>query len=224
MKILYLSLFIVIIDQLTKLKVKGIKIPFLGINIDGMTLGSSINVYGDLFKITFIENPGMAFGIEFGGKLTLSVFTLIATCLIVYFIYKNKNEGIYFRASLAFILGGAVGNLIDRLFYGSIYGYAPLFYGKVVDFFHFNIPDFTLFGKTFYSWPIFNIADISVTIGFIMILLGYSKIFNKKSETDSEIKLDQEDNSVVNAENQTGNSSEDQIIPKSSPEPEKNML
>lgn len=213
-----------IIDQLTKLKVKGIKIPFLGINIDGMTLGSSINVYGDLFKITFIENPGMAFGIEFGGKLTLSVFTLIATCLIVYFIYKNKNEGIYFRASLAFILGGAVGNLIDRLFYGSIYGYAPLFYGKVVDFFHFNIPDFTLFGKTFYSWPIFNIADISVTIGFIMILLGYSKIFNKKSETDSEIKLDQEDNSVVNAENQTGNSSEDQIIPKSSPEPEKNML
>lgn len=56
-----------------------------------------------------------------------------------------------------------------------------MFYGKVVDFFHFNIPDFSLFGKTFYSWPIFNVADISVTIGFLMILLGYSKIFNKKS-------------------------------------------
>ena len=181
MRVLYLSLLLVIIDQITKLKVKGIKIPFLGVNIEGMTLGSSIKVIGDFFKITFIENPGMAFGIEFGGKLTLSLFTLLATFLIIYFIYKNKQEGLYFRLSLAFILGGAVGNLIDRLFYGAIYGYAPLFYGKVVDFFHFNIPDFSLFGKTFYSWPIFNVADISVTIGFLMILLGYSKIFNKKS-------------------------------------------
>ena len=182
---MYLSLVLVIIDQLTKLKVKGIKIPFLGINVEGMTLGSSIKVIGDFFKITFIENPGMAFGIEFGGKLALSLFTLLATFVIVYFIHKNKNEALYFRISLAFILGGAVGNLIDRLFYGAIYGYAPLFYGKVVDFFHFNIPDFSLFGKTFYSWPIFNIADISVTAGFLMILFGYSKIFNKKSADEN---------------------------------------
>ena len=139
----------------------------------------------------------MAFGIEFGGKLTLSIFTLVATFLIIYFIYKNKNEGFYFRASLAFILGGAVGNLIDRLFYGAIFGYAPIFYGKVVDFFHFNIPDFNLFGKTFYSWPIFNVADISVTIGFLMVLLGYSKIFNKKSADESTGTLNSEDNSDV---------------------------
>jgi signal peptidase II len=185
LKVLYLSFFVVLVDQITKLKVKGIKIPFLGINIEGMTLGSSIKVFGDFFKITFIENPGMAFGIEFGGKLTLSIFTLLATFLIVYFIYKNKHESIYLRLALGFILGGAVGNLIDRLFYGSIYGYAPLFYGKVVDFFHFNVPDFTLFGKTFYSWPIFNIADISVTIGFVMILFGYSRIFNKKSAEEN---------------------------------------
>lgn len=185
MKVLYLSLVLVIIDQITKLKVKGIKIPFLGINVEGMTLGSSIKVIGDFFKITFIENPGMAFGIEFGGKLALSLFTLLATFVIIYFIYKNRNEGLYFRLSLGFILGGAVGNLIDRLFYGTIYGYAPLFYGKVVDFFHFNIPDFSLFGKTFYSWPIFNVADISVTIGFFMILFGYSKIFNKKSADET---------------------------------------
>ena len=104
----------------------------LFVNIEGMTLGSSIKVIGDFFKITFIENPGMAFGIEFGGKLTLSLFTLLATFLIIYFIYKNKQEGLYFRLSLAFILGGAVGNLIDRLFYGAIYGYAPLFYGKEI--------------------------------------------------------------------------------------------
>ncbi len=202
MRVLYLSLLLVIIDQITKLKVKGIKIPFLGVNIEGMTLGSSIKVIGDFFKITFIENPGMAFGIEFGGKLTLSLFTLLATFLIIYFIYKNKQEGLYFRLSLAFILGGAVGNLIDRLFYGAIYGYAPLFYGKVVDFFHFNIPDFSLFGKTFYSWPIFNVADISVTIGFLMILLGYSKIFNKKSadvniSTPSNIEIPSSESEAV---------------------------
>ncbi len=191
MKVFYLALIVVILDQITKLKVKGIKIPFLNLNIEGMTLGSSREVFGNIFKITFIENPGMAFGIEFGGKLTLSIFTLFATFLIIYFIYKNRNEGLYLRLSLAFILGGALGNLIDRLFYGAIYGYAPLFYGKVVDFFHFNIPDFNLFGKAFYSWPIFNVADISVTAGFLMILFGYNKIFKKESaveETDSTLE------------------------------------
>lgn len=187
MRVFYLTIIIVIVDQITKLKVKGIKIPFLDMKIDGMTLGSSKEVIGNFFKITFIENPGMAFGIEFGGKLTLTVFTIFATALIVYFIFKNRNEGIYLRLSLAFILGGAVGNLIDRLFYGVIYGYAPLFYGKVVDFFHFNIPEFNLFGKSFYSWPIFNVADISVTAGFLMILLGYNKIFKRKSADDETV-------------------------------------
>jgi signal peptidase II len=181
LKVFYLSLIVVIVDQLTKLKVKGIKIPFLNLNIEGMTLGSSKQVFGNFFKITFIENPGMAFGIELGGKLTLSIFTLFATFLIIYFIYKNRNESLYLRIALGFILGGALGNLIDRIFYGAVFGYAPLFYGKVVDFFHFNIPDFNIFGKAFYSWPIFNVADISVTAGFIMILLGYNKIFKKKS-------------------------------------------
>lgn len=188
MRVFYLSLIVVIVDQLTKLKVKGIKIPFLNLNIEGMTLGSSKELIGKFFKITFIENPGMAFGIELGGKLTLSIFTMFATFLIIYFIYKNRNEGLYLRLSLSFILGGAVGNLVDRLFYGVIYGYAPLFYGKVVDFFHLNIPEFNLFGKSFYSWPIFNVADISVTAGFLMILLGYNKIFKKQSaalDTDS---------------------------------------
>ena len=199
MRVFYLSLIVVIIDQITKLKVKGIKIPFLNLNIEGMTLGSSKEVFGNFFKITFIENPGMAFGIEFGGKLTLSIFTLFATFLIVYFIFKNRNEGLYLRTALAFILGGAVGNLIDRLFYGVIYGYSPLFYGKVVDFFHFNIPDFNILGKAFYSWPIFNVADISVTAGFLMILFGYRKIFNKKSAAEeSDSTLDKSDISDEN--------------------------
>ncbi|MFA5011005.1 MAG: signal peptidase II [Ignavibacteria bacterium] len=223
MRVLYISLIVVIIDQLSKLKVKGIKIPSLGINVEGMTLGSSINLIGDFFKLTFIENPGMAFGIEFGGKLTLSIFTLIATFLIIYFIYKNKNEGFYFRASLAFILGGAVGNLIDRLFYGVIFGYAPIFYGKVVDFFHFNIPDFNLLGKTFYSWPIFNVADISVTIGFLMVLFGYSKIFDKKSADESTGTLSSEDNPVINTDNQIDSSSVNQLTIESAHNSEKQI-
>lgn len=182
MKIILLSAFIVILDQITKFLVKGVNFPTLGIRIKGMDYGSSIEIFGNFFRLTFIENPGMAFGLEFGGKLTLSIFTIFATILIVYLIYKNRKAHISLRISLAFILGGAVGNLIDRVFYGVIYGYAPIFYGRVVDFFHIDVPDFKIFGKHFYSWPIFNIADISVTIGFLMIIIGYKFIFHKKEE------------------------------------------
>lgn len=182
MKVLIITFLIVLADQASKLYVKGIKIPALGIEFQGMPYQSSIPVFGNFFKITFIENPGMAFGLQIGGKLFLSLFTIFATFLLLFFLYKNRNEGLLLRLSLAFILGGAIGNLIDRVFYGKIYDYAPLFYGRVVDFFHFDFPNFTIFGKTIYSWPIFNIADISVTLGFLMILIGYRKIFGQEEE------------------------------------------
>ncbi len=185
MKVLIVTVFIVIADQITKLYVKGISIPKLGIFIPGMPYQSSINVIGDIFKITFIENPGMAFGLQIGGKLFLSLFTIFATILLFVFLFKNRNEVFLLRLALAFILGGAIGNLIDRVFYGKIYDYAPLFYGRVVDFLHFDFPNFTIFGKTIYSWPIFNIADISVSVGFLMILIGYKKIFHKEEETET---------------------------------------
>lgn len=184
MKVLVVTLFIVIIDQVTKLYVKGISIPMLGIDFKGMPYQSSINVIGDFFKITYIENPGMAFGLQIGGKLFLSLFTVIATLLLFFFLYKNRNEALLLRLALAFILGGAVGNLTDRVFYGKIYGYAPYFYGRVVDFLHFDFPNFTIFGKTIYSWPIFNVADIAVSAGFLMILFGYKKIFSNQTEPD----------------------------------------
>jgi len=171
-----------LLDQVTKLYVKGIRIPFLGIEFQGMPYQSSIPVIGDFFKFTFIENPGMAFGLQIGGKLFLSLFTIFATLLLIFFLYKNRHEGLLLRLSLALILGGAIGNLIDRVFYGKIYDYAPYFYGRVVDFIHFDFPNFTIFGKTIYSWPIFNIADISVTLGFLLILIGYKKIFAHEEE------------------------------------------
>lgn len=190
MKILYWSIAIVIIDQITKLKVKGINIPWLGLHVEGMPYQSSIKVLGDFFQITFIENPGMAFGLQLGSKLFLTLFTIFATILIFFIIYKNRHETFLLRLSLAFILGGAVGNLIDRTFYGTMYDYAPLFYGRVVDFFHFNIPDFRMFGKTIYTFPIFNVADIAVTVGFVLILLGYKKVFKKTEEENAAQVID----------------------------------
>jgi signal peptidase II len=187
MKILYWSIAIVIIDQITKLKVKGLNFPNLGIFVQGMPYQSSIKVLGDFFQITFIENPGMAFGLQLGSKLFLTLFTIFATILIFIIIYKNRKESFLLRLSLAFILGGALGNLIDRTFYGVLYDYAPLFYGRVVDFFHFNIPDFKIFGKTVYTFPIFNVADIAVTVGFVLILLGYKKVFKKKDEEAAQV-------------------------------------
>lgn len=187
MKVLFISLFIIIADQITKILVKGLSLPSLGIDIKGMHYQQSIPVFGNWFKITFIENPGMAFGLQIGGKLFLSIFTILATLMILFFLFKNRHNSLYLRIALALILGGAVGNLIDRVFYGALYGYAPLFYGNVVDFFHIDTPNFTILGKTFYSWPIFNIADIAVSLGFLLILFGYKKIADdeKKNEISS---------------------------------------
>ena len=182
MVVLYISLIIVILDQLTKFLVKGGTIPLLNLHVQGMDYGSSINVFGDFFKITFVENPGLAFGIDVNetSKLFLSLFSLVASIGILYYIYKSKKQKLIVRIALAFILGGAVGNLIDRMFYGVFYGYAPVFYGKVVDFFNADFFDFTIFGRTYDRFPIFNIADSSVTIGVILLILFHKSVEEKK--------------------------------------------
>lgn len=192
MKVLNLSAFVVIIDQISKLLVKGISIPSLNINFEGMEYGSSINVIGSLFKFTFVENPGMAFGIHVDGyaKLLLSLFSLIASIAIIVYIYKVREQKLLFRLSLALILGGAIGNLIDRFFYGIIFDYAPLFYGRVVDFLHFDALGFTVFGKTFDSFPIFNIADSAVTIGVFILLIFHKSFEPKPDEINSDSKVD----------------------------------
>lgn len=187
MRILFVSFFIIILDQVTKFLIKGLSIPSIGLYIPGIPYRTSINVIGDVLQITYIENPGMAFGLELGSKMFLSIFTVFATFLILYFIFRNRREPFYIRFALAMIFGGAVGNLIDRLFYGMIYGYAPLFYGNVVDFIHVNTPDVNIFGKMFYSFPIFNIADMAVSIGFVLILFGYNKIFKPQNDFDPEV-------------------------------------
>ncbi|MBZ0179979.1 MAG: signal peptidase II [Melioribacteraceae bacterium] len=200
MRVLFLSLLIVIADQLTKLYIKGISIPFLNINFDGMRYGQSKEVFGDFLKITFVENPGMAFGIEVGdSKLFLSLFSLVASIGILIYLYKIRKGHLLFRISLALILAGAVGNLIDRTFYGVIYGYAPLFYGKVVDFFNVDFFDFSLFGRTYERWPIFNIADSAVTIG-VLSLIFFNRLFEKRELELKKEELENESNEEIELE------------------------
>ncbi|MBN1396862.1 MAG: signal peptidase II [Bacteroidetes bacterium] len=175
MRVLYVTLAIVVSDQITKLLVKGFSLPFIDFYHQGMQLGQSIPVIGDFLRITFIENPGMAFGIEIGGRLFLALFTFIASIGIFVYLYKVRNEALVIRLTLAVILGGAIGNLIDRCFYGVIFGYAPLFYGKVVDFIDMDFFKIDFLGFYMDRFAVFNIADASVSTGIALILLFYKK-------------------------------------------------
>lgn len=172
MRIIYVSIFIVVFDQITKLIAKGIEIPALGIRFEGLPPGSSQQVWGDLIRLTYIENPGMAFGIDIGGKLFFSIFTVVASMGILWYLYKMRNEAFPFRFALAMILGGACGNLIDRVFYGMIFDNAPLFYGKVIDFVDIDFFNVNILGYHLSRWPIFNVADASVSVGVVLLLFA----------------------------------------------------
>ena len=126
-----------------------------------MTLHESIPVLGNFFHITYIENSGMAFGINFsGGSLIFTVAAIVASVVVVWYLWKVRNRQFVLRLSLALIFGGAIGNLIDRLLFG-----------RVVDFF-----DFSLAG---YHWPIFNVADSAVTVGMFIFL--YISLFKQSA-------------------------------------------
>ncbi len=174
-KILNLSLFIVIADQLTKLWIKGISIPALGIHVAGFPLGFSRPLLGDFLRLTYIENPGMAFGIDIGGKIFFSVFSILASVGILFYLFRARNENLAFRISLAMILGGAIGNLIDRVFYGVLFHEGPLFYGRVVDFIDADFFNVNILGYHLTRWPVFNIADASVTCGVVLMLLSHRR-------------------------------------------------
>ena len=181
-KLLTLSALIVIIDQLTKMAVKGFHI--FGFDHTGMMPYESIPVIGETLRWTFVENPGMAFGFNFGMPVVLALFSVIASIFLVVLLKRTESQGINgLRIALALILGGAVGNLIDRSFYGILYDYAPLFYGRVVDFIDFDIPDINLFGLHLNRFYVFNIADAAVSIGVVLLLMFYP---SKKEEPVSE--------------------------------------
>ena len=176
---------LLVIDQVSKILVKT-----------NMQIGESIHVLGDWFQILFIENNGMAFGMQFGGsvgKLMLTLLRVVLVVIITIYIRKllKKPEtpaGVLF--GLAAILCGALGNIIDCLFYGMIFDYAPLFYGRVVDMLYFPLID-TVLPAGFPIWggqhiiffrPIFNIADSCITCGAIYLILFKWKFFSKASQ------------------------------------------
>jgi signal peptidase II len=140
MWVLVFTAFVVALDQITKLAIK-----------DRFYLGQSIEILGDVLRFTYIQNPGMAFGIRFGGKLFFTIFASIASVIILIYLFRMRRERFHSRLSLALILGGAIGNLIDRFAYG-----------EVIDFIDVGIKNT--------RWPVFNVADSAVTIGMIILV------------------------------------------------------
>ena len=190
---------VIIADQLLKIWIKL-----------NLRLGEEIKI-ADWFIIHFTENPGMAFGIEWGGdigKYALTIFRVVAVIWIFTWLVKlsrNKTKTIA-QVSIALVLAGALGNLIDSLFYGVIFsdsiegvatllpqggGYAKFMLGHVVDMFYFplftvHIPEwFPLWSgeKFIFFQPVFNIADASITTGVILMILFQKYLFNKEEYT-----------------------------------------
>jgi signal peptidase II len=178
-RVLLLSAAILVADQVTKMLVRGVHIPALGIQWEGVSLGASRPLLGDFLRLTHIENPGMAFGIEIGGKIFFAAFSLLASIGILYYLYRVRSGRLGFRISLAMILGGALGNLIDRVFYGVLFQGAPLFQGRVIDFLDLDFFDLTFFHYHLNRWPVFNIADACVSIGVVLLL-----VFSRSREED----------------------------------------
>lgn len=207
-KPLILILLILVIDQLIKIYVKT-----------HFAIGDDVKVLGlDWFRIHFLENKGMAFGMSFGNTIGKFLLTLIRVVLsVAIFIYMNKlikrGEKKIIIYSFALIFAGAVGNIIDCLFYGVIFnestvfaaatmfpaegGYAPFLFGRVVDMFYFPLidttwPDWVPFvgGNNFRFFnAIFNFADASITIGVVLLLVSYIWLSKSKKNNQEDIAV-----------------------------------
>lgn len=180
MRLAWLAAGVLVLDQATKLAVR--------LNMEP-GLHGSIPLIGDWLKLTFTENPGMAFGITFGPKGLITAFSIIATMLIVFYAVRIRKGYLPYRVSLVVILAGAIGNIIDRLFYGMLFDYGEFFGGRVVDFIHFDIwrgfvsPDLPLLGGTYLAlFPIFNVSDIAIVGGVVGILIFQKKFHEQLLE------------------------------------------
>ena len=182
-------LAVLLIDQVIKIWVKT-----------HMTLHEQIEIFS-WFKIVFIENNGMAYGMEIGSKLVLSLFRIVAVGVLGYYIAQQvrKQARWGYIICISMVMAGAAGNIFDSLFYGLIFnassefytsylvpfgsGYAPFLMGKVVDMFYFPLivttwPDWVpVVGGDPYVFfsPIFNFADSAISVGVVLLLLFYRK-------------------------------------------------
>ena len=181
-------ILLLLIDQASKIYIKL-----------NFALGDEVEVF-PWFKILFIENNGMAFGMELVGKLFLTLFRITAVVFLSYFISKlirqNARQG--YILAISMLTAGAAGNIIDSVFYGVIFnestpyqvaslfpeggGYASLFYGKVVDMLYFPLIT-NAGGETVFFRYIFNVADSCVTVSVFIILLFFRKDLNHSLES-----------------------------------------
>ncbi len=155
--LLLLSLFVILIDQLSKTVIAHALYP-----------GESIKVLGNFFRITYVLNPGGAFGTRIGSGTFYTIISILAIFLGIYFFLKTREDETWFRIGWSLILGGAFGNLIDRFRFGEVLDFLD------VDFFDIHIPSIIQLDR----WPVFNVADASVTIAMIIIL--WQVLFHKK--------------------------------------------
>lgn len=178
-----LGAVLVLVDQVIKVLVKT-----------NMDLGQQIYLIGDWCRLCFVENKGMAFGMAFGGnvgKFLLSLFRICLSGVLIWWIHsliKKGNTPTGVLVGLTLITAGAIGNIIDCLFYGLIWDYAPFMFGKVVDMFYF--PLITKGEEVIFFSPVFNFADSCVTIGAFYLLLFQWKFFSKEGEKQKDIKKD----------------------------------
>jgi signal peptidase II len=187
LKYFSISLLVIVLDQAIKMAVHKFMEPgYFG----------QIEVIGSWVKLHYTLNPGMAFGIQLGseyGKLMLTSFRIVAMFGIGYGLFnlsqKSSHQGLL--VCVAMILGGAIGNLIDSVFYGVWLGNAPesapftWFHGQVIDMFFFDFWEGTLpqwipfWGGSYYSTPIFNLADAAIFCGVLAILIFQNKFFGE---------------------------------------------
>lgn len=149
---------LVILDQLTKYIIKT-----------SMYLGQSFTVLGDFFRITYVENPGMAFGLRPGNPFVFMMLSIIAAALVFYYLYRLRDQNWLLQVAMAFISAGAIGNLTDRFLYGRVVDFLDF------EFIDIHIPAFSLLfinfpGYSMTRWPVFNVADMAVTGGMIIII------------------------------------------------------
>ena len=147
-------------------------------------LGESREVFS-WFWLCYVENNGMAFGIEWFSKLALTLFRLIAVGLLGWYTHtllRKPETPVGYLATIAFIIAGALGNIIDCVFYGKLFGYAGWFYGRVVDMFYFPLIRNSA-GEVLFFRPVFNFADSCITCAVAVILLFYLKQLNQDTGT-----------------------------------------